>query len=254
MKYISKVVWLIIAVVFIASVIIGIGVIFAVKNVNVSLESYTYKGWEEMNSEERVQAESVIEGFKSDVLDKFRGKLMGGVSEEELKKCFEGSDYVLAGFEKDYPCTLNVRLKERRETFAVATSGGFNVYDEYGDFFRVKESIENNVDKAPNILVSCSDETKIKDVAEVSRYFAQNFSALRSMVERIEVSNMVTDNIELFLKCGVGIRIVDYPTQTEAKIKAAYDEFATLSGEEKTHGTIIASMNGSFAAAEYFSS
>lgn len=250
MKYISKVVWLVIAVVFIASVIIGIGVIFAVKNVNVSLDSYSFGNWEEMTDEERGRAENVINGFESEVLKKFRGKLMGAVSAEALSECFAGSDYVLESFEKDYPCTLNVTLKERRETFAFQTPEGYKVYDEDGGFFRIKDSLKNNIDGAPNVLVSANSEDKIKDVAEVSKYFAKSFSALRVMVDKITVDSTLNDNMQFYLKCGISVRIVDYSNRAEEKIKVAYAKFVSLSGEEKTSGTIIATLNGSFAAAE----
>lgn len=251
MKYISKVVWLVIAVIFIASVIIGLGVIFAVKNVNVSLESYSYKSWEEMTEEEQTEAGNLINGFKAEVLGKYKGKLIGSVSEEKIEKCFEGTDYVLESFNKHYPCTLNITLKERRETFAISTPQGYKVYDENGEFFRMKSVLTNNVDGALNIIADVTEE-RIKDVASVSGYFADSFSALRSMVEKISVDRTDTDNMTFSLRCGLGVRIVDYKNLAEAKIRAAYSAFENLSGEQKTCGTVIAGSSGGYAAAEYF--
>lgn len=250
-KYISKVIWFVIAVIFIASLIIGLGVIFAVKNVNVSLESYTFGEWEEMDDEQRTQAERLIGEFKSDILEKYRGKLMGTVSPEKLAECFYGTDYVLEGFEKKYPCTLNITLRERRETFAVAVTQGYNVYDGEGEFLRVKSGLENNIDGAFNIIAE-ADAQYIKDIAELSGYFAQDFSALRSAVERISVDRTDSGNMIFKLRCGLNIRIVDYKNLSREKIRAAYTAFGKLSGGDKMSGTIIANSSSGFAVAEYF--
>ena len=192
----------------------------------------------------------MIDGFKTQVLSEYRGKLMGSVSEEKIKKCFDGTDYVLEGFQKDYPCTLNITLKERRETFAIFSSDGYKVYDSDGEFFRMKPNLENNVDGALNVLAEVSEE-RIKDVAYVARLFADSFSALRSMVERISIDRTDADNMTFMLRCGLKIRVIDYENLTEAKISAAVAGFEKLSGEQKLRGVIRADVSGGSAVAIY---
>lgn len=249
MKYLTKIIWLVIGVVFLASVIVGIGVIFSVKNVNVSLESYSYKNWDDMDEAERESAQTTISALKEGVLGKCRGKLIGSVSDDKLTEYLKDTGFSLGSCERVYPCTLNLVLKERRETFAVQTSSGYSVYDENGEFLHTAETNVNSADGSPNVLINVPEDL-IKDVASVSGYFAKEFGALRSVVEKVETDSTLTENMEFYLKCGIKIRIVNYAEQAEGKMKAAYDKFMSLGGEDKTCGTIYAALRDGVAAAE----
>lgn len=252
MKYFRKIIWFVMAIVLLASVIIGIGIIFAVKNVNISLTNYRYGDWDSLSEEERAAAEGEIAFYKNRVLEKFRGRLIGYVSEEEIASCFEGTGFVLGSFEKEYPCTLNVSVRERREVFAVASSAGYDIYDENGEYFHKSEVALNDIDGAPNIPVIGADREQMKDVAELSGQFAEHFKALRSVVKEIEIQSTLTANMIFYLRCGIKVRIVDYVNFSAEKMRAAYSEFASLPGELKLSGTIIASVrtdNGTAVAA-----
>ena len=238
MKYVRKIIWLVIAVVFCASVIIGVGIIFAVKNVNILLESFKYSDWEQLTEGERAEASAEIADFKECILSKYRGTLIGFVDDNEIAACFDGTDFVFESCERDYPCTLNITLKERRETFIISTSQGFEVYDEHGEYLRLNEDSMNNLDNAPNIYVTGANAADMKEIALVSRYFAECFSALRTVVERIEVQTTLTRNMVFYFRCGIKVRIVDYTNLSELKMQQAYAKFVTLSGEEKLSGTI----------------
>ena len=65
MKYFRKIIWFVMAIVLLASVIIGIGIIFAVKNVNISLTNYRYGDWDSLSEEERAAAEGEIAFYKN---------------------------------------------------------------------------------------------------------------------------------------------------------------------------------------------
>lgn len=249
MKYFKRIIWLVLAIFLLASVIIGIGIIFAVKNVNVSLESFRYADWDYMTDEERSAAESEINLLKGKVLDKFRGTLITYIKEEKVAECFEGTDFVLDGFETDYPCTLNLSLRERRETFAVASGSGYAVYDENGEYLCSKDNAFNSIDGAPDVAVSGASADEMADVAFVAKLFGKNFSALRPVVSEIEVQKNVTSNMVFYLYCGLKVRIVDYPNLAEGKASAAFKEYASLTGEQKLSGTIIASVRADGGAA-----
>ena len=240
MKYIRKIVCMLLAVVFIGAVIIGVEIILSVRNVNIDIESYTYpySDWEKMPKEESDAAKEQVDGFKKIVLEKYRGSLIGFIDEKELAECFVDTGYVFSSVEKVYPCTLNIRLKERRETFAVAYEDGYRVYDALGNYLAGDNDGVNNLDNAPDILVyGTTSDDEIKEVARVSSIFAVHFSALRSVVEKINMQ--AKDGLIVFtLRCGVKVQIYDYANLTEAKIKKAYDEFSSLSSKEKFSGTI----------------
>lgn len=247
MKYLRKIIGLVIAVVFLATVIIGVGVIFAVKNVNVTLQSYVWADWNDMTEEEQALAQSEIDDIKNIVLGNYRGKLMAFVNSDNLAADFDDTNYILESCEKVYPCTLNITIKERREVFIEATGNStYSTYDSYGTLMRSglsEEEAVNNVDKAPNIYVyGMTSSGDIVKVAEAASVFAETFSSLRSMVESIEL-NQRAGSIIFNLRCGIEIYVSDYYTLTDIKmqdsVKAAYNKFMSLTGEEKLSGRIM---------------
>lgn len=243
MKHLRKIVWLVIAVAFLASVVIGIGVIFSVKNVNVTLKSYSYSEWDKMTEEERNRALAEIEEIKNTVLAQYGGKLIPYVNDEELAQTFNGTVYVLESCEKVYPCTLNITVKERREVFVISNSNGtFSTYDSLGVLMRSglsEEEASNNIDGASNVFVyGATTNERIEGVANVASIFAERFSSLRSIVQRIQLWNNGQD-IVFTLHCGISVYIADYTVMADSKIQAAYSEFLSLTGEEKLHGTIM---------------
>lgn len=242
MKYLRKIIWLVIAVVFLASVIIGMGVIFSVKNVNVTLNSYSYSAWDEMTGEEESNVLAEIESIKKAVFDKYGGKLMPYVNEEELAEIFDDTFYVFESCEKVYPCTLNLTVKERREVFVISNSNGtYSTYDSSGTLMRGNIGADealNNIDKAPNVFINgTTTDEQIKNVASVASIFAERFSSLRSIVEKIDLQSK-QGNIIFTLRCGISVYVADYAIRTADKIEAVYNKFLSLTGEEKLSGTI----------------
>lgn len=236
--------WLLIAVIFLVSLIIGFGVIFALKNVNVTLESYSFCEWEEMPQAQKAKAEAAVNEYKQ-VLGKFRGTMMPFLADEEIAACFDGADYEYVGCEKVLPCTLNVTIRERREVFVVADGAEYNAYDMEGDFLHRNSNYLNRIDGAPNILLpEGTTEQQIKQIAAVSEVFAEKFSALRTVVSSISLQTTDTVNVEFNLRCGIVVRLVDYQVKTEEKMQAAYEVFSSLTGEEKLSGTIRANVLG----------
>ncbi len=133
MKYLRKAVLLIIVVVLLASVVIGAGVVLSVRNVNVTLISSSFAA----DSEE---AYAEIAEYKEKFSRKVKGSIMFFVSEYDVGDIIEDG-YEIESFGKIYPCTLNITLRERRETFAVAVKeGGYRIYDQNGKYISNKEN------------------------------------------------------------------------------------------------------------------
>lgn len=256
MKYLRKIVGLVIAVVFIASVIIGFGIIFSVKNVNISLLSYAYPEREAMTEEESRAADKVIDDFKQEILSGYRGTLLSFVDGSELSARFKNTNYIVESFEKIYPCTINLVIKERRETFKIKVAGDkYDIYDSYGTLMRSGVSEEdslNNIDNAPNISVVVGNKSEISVVAEMASAFAEEFGALRSIVEAIEISS-TTNHLFFKFNCGITLRINEYGKLTKEKLRAAHEKFMQLGGEEKLSGTLVVSAgsNGEVVAGRY---
>ena len=143
MKHLRKIGILIIAVIMVAAIAVGICVVYAVRNVNVTLLS-TDIDEENLNSK--------IQSVKQGVLDKVRGRIISSVNEEDVSTCLE-DDYYLESFEKVLPCTINITVKQRREVFAVYDGENYSAYDESGKFLRVSESNANSRDGEPNLII-----------------------------------------------------------------------------------------------------
>lgn len=265
MKYLRKIIYLAIAVVFVASVIIGIGIIFSVKNVNVSLLSYTYPEREVMTEEESHAADKVIEDFRQEILSEYRGTLLSFVDGDELSAKFQNTNYTLESFEKIYPCTINLIIKERREVFYTSVGEDlFNTYDSRGILMRERipePECLNNIDNAPNVLAvfeeSVDEEADsaayMGTIADMAAAFTKEFGALRTIVESIELYPR-TNRLIFNFHCGVSLRISDFYNLTEAKMSAAHEKFLSLTGEEKLSGNITVAVNGTTGnvVAEYF--
>lgn len=253
MNYLRKIIWLVIAAIFLASVIIGFGIIFSVKNVNVTLRSYSYGA--EMTEDEEQRANAEIKAIKDTLFDKCGGKLMGLVDEKDIAECFNDSGYVLSSYEKVYPCTLNITVAERIETFFVSDDDGtFSAYDGSGTLMRSGVKAGEVVE--PAIVVSGTTTAKhIKDVAEVSKIFAEKFSALRSVVKEIKVrtSNAYAGYMEFVFRSGITLHIADYSNLTASKMQAAHNLFIMLTGEQKLSGTIVVNLRSDGTAAAYYS-
>ncbi len=240
MKYIRKITVALIIFIFFAALAIGAGVMFAVRNVNISYLDYGSENGE------------TVSEMKKSVLDNFRGTLISFVNEDDVKKCLPDG-YVLISFEKIYPCTLNFTVKERREVFAEKTESGYNIYDEDGEFLRNSESYFNKKDGAPNVIIETADKY---DTAHAAASFKRNFNSLRSSVEKIIKTYAQTsfddDKCVFILRCGLKIEVKGNGL-FEEKLSRAAEVFATLSGEQKLGGTIYCytAIDGNSVRATY---
>ena len=129
MKYVRKTVLWIIFALFIISLAVGGCVIFAVRNVNVTLISYSYQS-------ENVEAEQKIASFKKDIFDSARGNLMLTLNEDKIAAAVNAdSGFAVVSLKKVYPCTIDVTIKELKEVFsAKAEDGSYKIYDENGNY------------------------------------------------------------------------------------------------------------------------
>ncbi len=245
MKHLKKIAALVLAVVMAAAVAIGIGVIFAVRNINVTLLSYT-SGEDEAKNE--------ISSLKQNVAEKCKGRVISFVSEEDVVSALD-ENYTLEVFEKIFPCTLNLTLKQRREVFAVEDGERFAMYDDSGSLMRYAEANINSTDDSPNVLVTGAETVgDMVTTAEICKIFqdSSNFAALRSVVESVALykskTNISTDKdkITFYLRSGLKIEVQDYGNAVNEKISKAYKLFCSLSGEQKLSGKIYAlsDMNG----------
>lgn len=250
MKYIRKITSLLITVVIIASIAIGIGVIFAVRNVNVTMQSYLY-------DTDSGGAKNEISAYRTLVLSRVRGTMLIFVDEEDVSAALDGSKYTLESFEKKYPCTINITIRERKEAYCVQSGEGYLFYDENGAYLRTAfDDYLNPVDNAPNVLITgAQEDEEFVEVAQMGELFGKNFAPLRSTVESIDLekshSQYAKSRITFNLRCGLCVEIQDYENLPAEKIAMAYTVFSRLSGEEKLNGKIYSFVTADKVDATY---
>lgn len=260
MKYVRKITVIVIVLAFLVALSVGLGFIYSVKNVNVSLATY-YELSENADGEEVDDiTQSVDYGrYKADYdglkksLDKFKGTLLAFVDKSDISSAIKDSGYSLASYEKIMPCTLNVTFKQRVETFGVRDGERYIVYDEDGVFMKTSDTLDNDIDGTQDVLLSSYDGSLLTDesvahVADICAVFRTEFKAFRYVVDSVIYN--VNENIEFYIdvitfrmRTGVEIRISDFEVMLPEKIAAAHAKYSSLSAEEKLHGTISVSGN-----------
>ena len=225
MKLIRKVTCVAAVMFFLAAVIIGLGVIFAVKNVNIKYVTYS------ANAEnlEKLKTETSYD------FSKFKGKSILFVSEDDCLKLVDGGDFNLVSCEKKFPCTLNLVLEERVASYAVKSEDGYSLYDRDGRFYKSQSTYGEDV-----ILLNGVDGAEqVKEIAGICGIFAQKFNSSKNLVGEITaVEDRDFATLTFTLCSGFEIRLVKYHNLVEEKIQAAFDKFNSLDDKEKVVGGI----------------
>lgn len=231
MKFLKKILALSLAMVFLIALIIGAGIILSVQNVNVRFVHY---GEGEYSVDyERTRAN----------LNELKGTGLLFLSSKDIEEKIANDDTLaLESYTKVYPCSVDVVIRERRETFAVMTQQGepsYNVYDGCGVFMKSSSSI-NGVDGSANVLVSGFGTDEMTLVAQTCEYFKQTFSSFRRIVERVSSVSVAGGKAMKFtLRSGFVIRIHSYDAgDNELKITKAYEKYSTLTDSQKLDGVI----------------
>ena len=235
MKFLRSITILLITVIFLAAFAIGIGYIFSVKNVNVTLLSYEH-------GENSDGAKQEISSIKEGVLNVCYGNVIAFVDEKDILESVDGG-YVVEKVEKIYPCTINLTVKQRQEVYVVSRGESFAVYDGDGNYLRDSDSYFNSLDGAPNVFIEgAKSQQEIKTAANLGSKFKERFNSIRSTVETVKIENAETtfakDKVTFLLRCGIKIEVQDYNDGFTEKIDEAFREFSSLTGEQKLKGTI----------------
>lgn len=236
MKYLRKMFMLIIGIAVFAALIICVGRIFAIKNININMITY-----EDDCSESYEIAKEALSVYK--------GESILFLSESDVTQKVIGGNYIVTSCEKKMPCTITVTIKERLELFAVAVGGRYSMYDNDGEFLRTGEENINDSDGNPNVEITGIATEQMRSIASIATSFKTNFGGLRSIVKSINLDSRpeiegYSDKLIFNLRCGLTIQLDDYTQDYEEKISYAYKKFCSLSDKQKLGGKIRAYLVG----------
>ena len=230
--------------VFLIALVIGTGIILSVRNVNVTFIDYSGRCEEEF---EATRAQ----------LNKLKGSGLLFINDGDVYgKVTSSQKLAIVGYEKKFPCTVNVTVRERVECFTIKTADGYAVYDDYGKLIRTPADDTTeplNWDGCPNVALSV-DTDKIEDVAKMCRHFSENFGPLRRMVESVSADKFLGVEVAYIkLRSGLTIALNEWNSTTEQKIEEAYKTYFSLSDRQRISGriTVIDGRNNSGPVARY---
>lgn len=234
MKYVRKITALILSIIFCAALVIGIGVIFSIKNVNVEYIDYSGEYLEEYEATKQK-------------LNMLKGSGLLFLNEEDVtEKVTDDSVITVESYTKAFPCTLNVVLRERVECFAVRKLNGYSVYDEEGKFIKSGAYKDgqviplNSLDGSPDVLLNVDDED-IPAVAELCGYFKEEFGSLRRLVESVTVTSQLDVTVASFsMRSGLDIAVSNWKVNGLEKLREAHLIYSGLTDSQLVCGIITA--------------
>lgn len=269
MKYIRKITATVLVLLLLVAIAVGLGIVYSVRNINISLSTYYELSLDGNGNEVDDITAAVDYGlYKADYdvckasLEKFDGRLLSSVSKKDVMNALSDSGYTLVEMRKKMPCTLNLVLKKRMDTFAVRTGEEqYTVYDEDGVYLGESASLNNANDGIPNVLLLAPDGRKlsaddISEIAVICAFFRSEFASLRYIVESIEFDRNTDiqeyhNKITFNMRTGVSVQIVRFENLLTEKIYEAHKVYHNLTPEKKLKGTVVAvevETNGSAGA------
>ena len=230
MKYIRKVMAIGLAIIFLIALVIGTGIILSVRNVNVTYIDSSGKRSEQYE-------------VTRNNLNKLKGSGLLFIDDNDVAEKISSPEYIaVESYEKKFPCTVDVVLRERVETFACKNEIGYSVYDEKGKL--IKTTVDdfapaNEIDGCPDIIVEAEQPDQIESIAAMCGYFGDNFGSLRRLVQSVAANRYLDIKIAtITLRTGLTISLSEWQSSTEQKIRRAYEIYARLDDAERIKGSI----------------
>lgn len=233
-------------VLLIAVVAAGIAAVFTVTMVDSAFSVYSEAG-----------REDAIEIRKR--LDKFVGKSAVALKLDDLERIVTEYDgFRVESVEKKYPSTVKISIKERKETFAAISAGGFSVYDEQGCYLYEKTENINRIDGGNNVLLvgfAFQAQPREKLQGEYAEEFFSTVEVLEQLGEyrsnflKFELfkagssANRTNDFFYLYTREGVVIKIKNPAGHTADKVSKALQRYLELSDRERVTGSINVTDN-----------
>lgn len=225
MKYIRKFTALILSVIFLAALVLSAGVLLSVRNVNVRLLSYT----------------GACDDRYGEVKEKFsrlKGTSLLFLGDGDVVSLLDGDGAIaFVGYEKVFPCTVNITVKERVECLAYEAADGYDFYDDCGVLMRKGSENINPLDSCPNVLVVADGGVTVGEVATLCSYFRESFASFRSTVQSVTVDSE-SGTLVFSLYRGLQIEIEDYGTFPREKTVGAYKAYEALDERQTICGTL----------------
>ena len=202
-----------------------------------------------------------VKEITENYLKDYKDKNLVFLDTSKIEEDIENKSYYIDVEEvtKNMPNQLYVKIKERKEVFAVKVDSDFYVLDDEFYCVNKKSQNANNVDGNSNILLTFNVSDYSIDALKVGKAFVLNdkasqeyltsvvdfFENIRSDINEIEVkvkeSGFYNRQLILKMKEGVVITIDNAPLKTNDKLSFAYDYYLSLSNKSVGEYTVSVS-------------
>lgn len=219
-----------------------------------------------------VSEEGVSESYslQQSLNERYVGKSTTFLHLDEVKKAVdEFPRFALEEIKKEFPRTVALTVRERRETFAFERGdGSFGVLDEEGVYLYDKPSLKNHRG-AENILLSGFD-LKTDDSGNIAQgeYLSEALAFTNVLLKGISnvrinlvsITLMGTENalagshfFRLRMREGLFIDVYGPKNATEEKAEGALQAYLSLGELERMYGffDIVDSLDGGFTVSEH---
>ncbi|MCD8208794.1 MAG: hypothetical protein LUD72_12720 [Bacteroidales bacterium] len=262
-RFLRRSIIVICVLVFLVACVIVTGFMTVVRNVNVSYlyvpfaesvsETYVEEPDEEAESvedtgEETATIPSMFAGeFEktAENLESLKKSNLIFLREKKIADCVSAPARIkIASYTKKYPCSLDVVLEERIETFTSydEEKNLRTVYDSYGDVMETTPVTNPDepfigYDGSPDIEIKPGlSDSDIASLVEALDTFEKCFSSARRLIAFMDISD---GDLYIELRSGLELVIAGYGDLLTEKMDSAYVVYAGLDDWQKTSGRIV---------------
>lgn len=188
----------------------------------------------------------------TDQLNEFKGKNLLFFDLEEVEKKVKEFEYFeLVSVRKNYPATIKVEVKERREVFAIKNNGQAFVVSENGYIFNVYDEdfyIENNTLQLIDLDLQGVEILSVEKGDYLETDNPVFINSIFEMAKKIELTDCVksieavsaVEKKNVVFKTFTGVEIVVYDSDDEGlrKIADQFLKYEGLTDYQKAYGYI----------------
>ncbi len=225
---------------FLSAVTLGVSAVFRVDTVSVELTVLS----EEAKKQSHQLRTDLISAYKKD------GMLFA--DEEKAEEILTKYPHLhIEEFRKSYPNKLIFKIAEDVESYAVEVNGSYYVLSGKGIILDVRNTATNRLDGGENVVIkglqvqgvkggTLSGDSCWDTLFAICRQMDGELNGIRRNVTSVEVLYRTPQTYyAITMREGVRIYVENPSSQTEEKVLAGMEKYASLSETEKMTGSIF---------------
>jgi hypothetical protein len=197
------------------------------------------------------EAKADAEQLKEDLTDAYKQKNIFSVEKEDVEAIAEKYPcFQVISFKKYYPDKIVIGITEQAEVYAVEKEeGGYYLLSESGMVIAERETPENRLDGAGNVLIKglsiagergslVGGDIHWDSMLLFCEKLNERLGGIRSNVLSVEFTSTFREFFVLTMREGVKIYVANPTFMTEEKAEFVINEYMALSNEQRMTGRL----------------